>query len=356
MTTPVITCCATDEVLRSTAVAAVLLDVPGAVVVRHDLDPEAGTLHRLVYDAFGTWQDRTRRLAHACLGCALREDIVPAIREVALARPAAIVLALPVTAEPAPVLAALVELAEEGVVDVGATLAVLAAGDLAWDACGDDLLSERGLALAEDDERGLAEVIARQVDGADVVVVDGAPGAIGAALLDHLTGASVPVMGLHDLDVPGLLQSRSHGEVARRCDPLTVRGVVPAPREGVWTVRLESWRPLHPERLRDNLELIGGRPGRSRGVFWLPTRPDLVCAWDGAGGRLSVGAHSTWSAVGREPFTRIVVTGVEDEAADVVAAFEATLLTDAELASGLAAWAGREDGYDPWLGARHDVA
>ncbi|GAB47439.1 GTP-binding protein [Mobilicoccus pelagius] len=219
--------------------------------------------------------------------------------------------------------------------------------------CGDDLLRERGLALSEDDDRGLGEVIARQVDGADVVV-DRDPDPVGAALLDHL--ATVPVMHLHELDVPALLQPRSRAEVARRGDPLVLPARIPESREGVWTVRLETWRPLHPGRLRDNLEAIGGRPGRSRGVFWLPTRPDLVCRWEGAGGQLSLGAHTTWREAGRRPCTTLLVTGVEDEEVEVVAAFEASLLTDSELAAGLESWIGREDGYDPWLGARHDAA
>ncbi|GAB47438.1 hypothetical protein [Mobilicoccus pelagius] len=121
--TPVVTCCSTDEVLRESLTAGLLLDLPGAVVVLHDLDPVAGTLRRLVHDAERTWEDRIEPLAHTCLGCALREDIVPAIREVAFRRPTAIVLALPVTAEPVPVLEALVGLAEEGIVDIGGVLA-----------------------------------------------------------------------------------------------------------------------------------------------------------------------------------------------------------------------------------------
>lgn len=353
---PVVTCCSVDDVLRSSVTGGLLLDLPGAVVIRQDIDPEAGTLRRLVHDSGGTLEDRTSELAHACLGCALREDIVPAIREATLRRPTAIVLALPVTAEPVPVLRALTELSDEGLVAVGAVLTALEAGDITWDICGDDLLRERALALSADDERALGEVLARQIEGADVVVSDRPFDALGDALVDHLTPPATSRMLLHEVEAASLLTTIDRDDLLRRGDPVSVTPSECAPREGVWTVELESWRPFHPGRLRENLEALGAGPGRSRGVFWLPTRPDLVCHWDGAGGQLSLGNHSTWTGVGCRACTRLVVTGVDGEPADLARAFEKTLLTDAELAAGLAGWAGKDDGFDPWLGERRGAA
>lgn len=354
---PVITCCSVDEVLRASVSAGLLLDLPGALVVSHDLDHGKGTLRRLIHGQEGTLEDVTLPLAHTCLGCALREDIVPTLRELAATNPTALVLALPVTAEPVPVLRALVELADEGVVSIGAVLSVLGTEDLAWDVCGDDLLSERGLALAEDDERALGEVLVRQVEGADVLVVDAMPDALGETLLAHLSRRGTTLSSIHELVAAELLVPREREDVLHRGDPLTdhragANGCAPC-REGVWTVRLESWRPFHPERLRENLEILGGRPGRSRGVFWLPTRPHTVCQWEGAGGQISLGDLSTWHDAGHTACTRLVVTGVDGEAEEITQAFHRTLLTDAELAAGLHVWAGREDGFDPWLGQRH---
>ncbi len=210
------------------------------------------------------------------------------------------------------------------------------------------------MALAADDERAVGEVLVRQVEGADVVVVDDEPDSTAEVLLDHLTPART--MRLHELDVAALLEPRDREDVLHRGDPLSASASEAESREGVWTLQLESWRPFHPDRLRENLEALGGRPGRSRGVFWLPTRPDVVCQWEGAGGQLSLGNLSTWHDAGCEACTRLVVTGLDDEIDEVAAVFEATLLTDAELAAGLGAWAGRDDGYDPWLGSRRDVA
>ena len=353
---PVITCCSTDEVLRSSVTGGLLLDLSGAVVVRHDIDAAAGTLRRVVSDATGILEDRIQDLAHTCLGCALREDIVPALREVAFRRPSAIVLALPVTAEPVPVLRALVELQDEGMVSVGAVVTSFQAEDAPWDLCGDDLLSDRGLALSSDDERAMGEVLTRQIEGADVVVLDSPLDELGEALVDHLTPPGIALMRLHEVDAVALLQPRSREEVLRRGDPLAVEVSHAPEREGVWTVELESWRPFHPDRLMRNLETLGSVPGRSRGVFWLPTRPNAVCQWDGTGGQLSIGELSTWSDAGESARTRIVVTGIDGTPDEIAETFAATLLTDSELAGGLGAWAGRADGFDPWLGEQRGAA
>lgn len=122
---------------------------------------------------------------------------------------------------------------------------------------------------------------------------------------------------------------------------------------GVWTVHLDTWRPFHPGRLMDNLTAIGGNGYRGRGCFWLPTRPNAIAAWDGAGGQLSVGSVGSWS--GTEPRTRIVVTGIGSDEAQVIDALNASLMTERELV-GAVRWVGRDDGFDPWLGQYSETA
>ena len=116
----------------------------------------------------------------------------------------------------------------------------------------------------------------------------------------------------------------------------------------VWRLDLRSDRPLHPGRLLTEIETIGGGPRRSRGCFWLPSRPGDVCVWDGAGGQVSIGHLSSWGL--KDPLTRIVVTGLDDGAADIRAAFDACLLSDTEIAHRGTFWEVGEDGLEPWLG------
>lgn len=95
---------------------------------------------------------------------------------------------------------------------------------------------------------------------------------------------------------------------------------------------------------------LAGNLVRSRGCFWLPTRPGNACVWDRAGAQLSLGNGGDWGQ--RRPTTSLVFTGIAPERAALIDAFDAVLLTPQEEGRGHSAWLGRDDGLDPWLGAR----
>jgi hypothetical protein len=104
----------------------------------------------------------------------------------------------------------------------------------------------------------------------------------------------------------------------------------------------------------DQIERLGGGPHRSRGSFWVPTRPGDQLEWSGAGGQLSIGCYSPWGR--RTPVTRLLVTGIGTPPDDLAAAFEDVLLTPAEAILDHRSWDVHEDGLEPWLGDIRDVA
>ncbi|WHP18599.1 GTP-binding protein [Cellulomonas sp. ES6] len=363
MTPTTLTVLATvDPLLRDAVAFGVVTDRPRTVVLRHDIvdGPDGGGIRRVVADAGGVLEDVLVPLAHACLSCSVREDAVPTLERLARdGRWDAVLLALPVSAESLPVTRALGAAAREGGRLRGLRLArVVAALDLATlehDLLGDDLLAERGIALTEDDERGVGEALAAQVAHADVLLVSGdaAEHPVASDLLDHVRAADgLRVDGVWGVDADVLLSGRHDAAAAeRRLDPRAAAPVAGAPTaHGVWTLDLRADRPLHPDRLVAEVSRLGGGRHRSRGHFWVPTRPDSVCGWDGAGRQLSIGEIGTW---GRgTPSTRLVFTGVDDVRGDLLAAFEDVLVSAREHARGLHAWLGREDVLAPWLGDR----
>ncbi len=121
-----------------------------------------------------------------------------------------------------------------------------------------------------------------------------------------------------------------------------------------WRLDLCSPRPFHPERLLDQVERLGSGPFRSRGSFWLPTRPDSLLGWSGAGGQLSIGGFGSWGR--RTPVTRLVVTGLGSAPTELTAAFQDILLTPTEALLDQRSWRVLEDGLEPWLGDIRDVA
>jgi G3E family GTPase len=361
---PITILTSTSEVLRQTAVSALLCDVPRLVVLQHDLDSRLGEepLRRVAYDMHGVVESGSVPLEHACLSCALREDVVPALIRLALRRRwERVILALPVTAEPGLVLDALTVGVVAGrpvssVIRPSGVVATVDLTTLVEDLFGDDLLLERGMAMTFDDRRAVGEVLAHQVECADVVATFGrpVPGDREAAVLRHLAPASSMVGDVHELDLAEALRYAGQAQGPARGDYR--RAVLPPVTEehGVWTVDLTSWRPVHPARLHDRIvELAEGRQ-RSRGWFWLPTRPHAVCGWDSAGGQLSIGTVGRWSSTQRH--TRIVVTGIDDSRSRLREVFEGVLMTDSELARGLAHWEDRDDGFSPWLGEIDEAA
>lgn len=327
-------------------------DLPDAVVVRHDIDVVNGRLYRIVSDASGMVEHVILDLEHACVSCAIREDIVPTLRRLTDAqRWGAIIAHLPVGAEALQVCrVAAWDHHTTQPLSVSAVVTTINGPQAVEDLMGSDLLVERGVHSADDDARGVAETQCAMVEHADLVVTVGRAGRTGEDLLRALARPGVPlVRGIENMD-PHHLMSGIHDHDASEAWIAQVRrGPVPAPEgDAVWTVDLHSPMPFHPERLLEQIELLGGHSFRARGCFWLPTRPDDVCAWDGAGGQLSIGTWSHWDHA--DPMSRIVVTGTGPGREDLIRAFDQCLVTDVEAVSYGLAWDTVEDGLEPWLG------
>ncbi|MDQ1307137.1 MAG: hypothetical protein QG671_2969 [Actinomycetota bacterium] len=377
---PVLTVCSVDPVLRDSACTGLLLDLPGALAVRHDLQPlddGASLLRRTVFDASGTLEHVETRLEHGCLSCALREDVLPTLLRLAQERPSALVLALPVTAEPLPVVKALTASthtdppwfalsqaqwqaeARTGL-RVAAVVAALDGDALEEDLFGDDDVADRGMALSEFDDRGMGEALSRHLEYADAILVAGRATPRQRTILAHLAlpELAAEVSPLHEADATRLL-AMTRPLSDPRGDLLRTEPSGSADAYGVWSVDLCSDRPLHPDRLLERIEDLGCGRTRACGHFWVPTRPRNACAWDGAGGQLSIGTIGPWPP-GRRPITRLVVTGTDGSEwsrtpQDLRSIFDTVLLDDAEMARGSRWWANRPDSLDPWLGDPHEL-
>jgi G3E family GTPase len=347
---PVVILATVDPVLREAALLSLLTDQPGTGVLRQDLDPGAGALRRVISDEHGVVEDETRPLEHTCLGCAIREDSLPALETmVASGRWDRIVWALPVSAQTLPAARSLCERGAVPGVELATVACVVDADRIEHDLMGDELLADRNLALALDDRRSVGEAVAAQLGHADLLLTIGSD-PMGLTLADHLRGRRTmrsALFGTRAEQVFAPRHSPRHAEA--RVDPCRVQAPDAPDAHGVWSLDLLSPRPVHPGRFLAGIDELAGGRTRSRGRFHLPTRPGRVGVWDGAGRQLSIGDGGRWR-IGT-PSTRLVFTGVADDRARVVQAFARMLMTDAELAT--AARPRRaDDGLDAWLGAR----
>lgn len=358
MRTPLVVVTGVDPAAMDSAMVSLSWDLPRAVAVRHRIDPRSQILTRTVSDAHGVLEQEHIPLEHACVSCALREDILPTLERLARDdRWSSIVAGLPIATEAgqlAQVLSRDSKLARR--LKLSSIVCAVGTEHTVQDLLSDDLLHERELHSNPDDERGVGEVACAQIEFADVVVLDGDPGPEGADLVRALARPDAQLVnGASDLDGGAIAAQRQNNSVTTAwCSPESELDLPPLGESHAWRLDLSSPRPFHPERLLDQIERLGTGPHRSRGSFWLPTRPGAVLEWSGAGGQLSIGSYSDWGR--RTPATRLIFTGLGTTPHDLVAAFEDLLLNPTEALLSKRSWDVLEDGLEPWLGDIRDVA
>jgi len=101
---PVILIGGIDPEQMAALTIALQWDLPDSVVVHHEIDVERELLIRIVSDRRGLIPRVEINVAHACVSCAIRTDVVPTLeRFAARGRWGAIIAQLPETAEAAQV-------------------------------------------------------------------------------------------------------------------------------------------------------------------------------------------------------------------------------------------------------------
>ncbi|MFI1359671.1 GTP-binding protein [Streptomyces sp. NPDC020898] len=391
---------------RKAAVARLLADVPGSVVLHHDLaTAAAGTVVRTVSDTTGILSAGEAPLVNDCACCALREDLVPELRRLADAGQTRLaIVELWDSVEPK----AMAEVVTEGGLTVtGVITAVDPALLLPYLGNGDDL-ADGGLAAAATDQRTVADTFARQLEYATVLALVDSPDAddedreLLAQL--HPTARQVPVSGGHPGDLAGMeapadapaeasAAAGAGEETGRPLSPLAAAALagfdveaaaaaqhpacalLPAEADahGVATFVWRRHRPFHPGRLYEALEDLTCAAARSRGRFWLADHPDTLLHWDAAGGALCVESAGPWLASLPDaawdmvpPVRRaaaaldwhpehgdccqhLVFTSPGLDRDGLEELLESCLLTDAEYAGGRTAWKRLPPAFDTLL-------
>lgn len=358
MRLPVVLVTGTDPDTMAATTIGIQWDLPFAVAVHHRIDVRRQVLTRVVSDVTGLLETEEIDLDHACVPCAIREDIMATLQRVAAdGRWRSVLCQLPAGAAPTQVCHVLGGANPAGRrLRVSAVIAAVDGRHAVHDLLGDDLLGDRGVATSQDDSRGLGEVLALLVEGADVVVLGERPPPEAHALVTTLArpGASV-VAGATALVGEVIAAGDVHRhDLSRAWTAVDRRVPLPAVRPGAWRLDLRSDRPFHPGRLVRGISELGGGRHRSRGCFWLPTRPGDVQVWDGAGGQLSIGREGPR---GREPeLTRVVLVGTGERPDHLRHTFERLLVSEDELVTRGPCWEATDDGLEAWLGPIHRAA
>ncbi|MFC4333719.1 CobW family GTP-binding protein [Salininema proteolyticum] len=273
-----------------------------------------GSIRRTVRTADKLLESRTTILEHACLSCAVREDVVPTLARIAERRPGgSVVLQLPPALEPDTVADACQwhTVEDRPVTELLAVDSVIAAVDpetVLDELDSDDDLAHRDMQAADNDTRSVSEVVARQVEHADTVLTwaPGRPESYEDARLSVLLHRINPwsrrltVRENH----PGVLAEvlLDAGNFNPDHPPIYGRGLegygfgVHEPESdcGVVSFVFRSRRPFHPGRLNATLPVLADNSIRARGQLWLATQPEKAIAFHCCGGGVSMGPLTMW--------------------------------------------------------------
>ena len=336
-------------------------------------------------------EEKLVEMSNGCICCTLREDLLLEVNKLAKdGRFDYLVIESTGISEPLPVAETFTFADEEGVslsdvATLDTMVTVVDAVNFLKDYDEAKYLQESGQSLGEDDERSVADLLADQVEFADVLLISKIDlvqtsdverlKAILKSLNTHaqvipISQGQVPVdevlsTGLFDFEraqeAPGWLKE--------------MRGEhVPETEEyGISSFSYVARRPFHPEKFHQFVHGTEqfGKLIRSKGYFWLATRPEFAGQWSQAGGIARYGfAGMFWKAIPEhnwptdeesiatikmqweEPFgdmrQELVFIGQGLDQQAMLNALDDCLLSEDELLKGKQYWATLSDPFPAW--------
>ena len=330
-------------------------------------------------------------LQNGCICCTLREDLLTEVAKLAREKRFDYLLIESTgISEPLPVAETFTFEDEQGrslaeLARLDTMVTVVDAKRFLDDWRSEDDLRERRLALGDDDERTVADLLVEQVEFANVLVlskldlVTPEEAARLEGVLRHLNPEARLVRAVRG-DVPtdavlgtGLFDFDRAAQAPGWLKELRGEHVPESVEYGISSFVYRARIPFHPARfwalLHDGDVWAGVL--RSKGFFWLASRMSTMGAWSHAGGSASCEAAGRWFAAQpsdawpddeairdqiridwREPWgdrrQELVFIGVDLDEADLRARLDAALLTPAELEQGVSAWQSWTDPLPAW--------
>ncbi|MDC7700058.1 zinc metallochaperone GTPase ZigA [Vogesella indigofera] len=334
-------------------------------------------------------EEKLVEMSNGCICCTLREDLLVEIRQLAAAgRFDYLLIESTGIAEPLPVAETFTFRDDDGhsladIARLDTMVTVVDGFNFLRDYGSRDSLTQRGEAAGADDERTVVDLLVEQVEFCDVIVLNKTD-LMSAADIRHLQAILATlnprarIVSSHFGRVPlntvldtGLFDFDAAAEAPGWLQELRGEHVPETEAYGIGSFVYRARKPFHPQRLYHWLQQEWPGVVRSKGHFWLATRPLLVGSWSQAGAMSRHGLGGLWwDAVDRadwpddaesraliasrwqEPWgdrqQELVLIGIDMDAAALTAAFDACLLTDDELAAGAPSWAGLADPFPSW--------
>ncbi|AEU34443.1 cobalamin synthesis protein P47K [Granulicella mallensis MP5ACTX8] len=323
-------------------------------------------------------EEKLVEMTNGCICCTLRDDLLQEVSRLAReGRFDYLLIESTGISEPLPVAATFTFIDETGkslseVAKLDTMVTVVDAAKLLQDIRSIDDLRDRDVALSEDDERSISDLLIDQIEFANVLVINKTDLvseeelARLEAILEHLNPGAEQIRSVRG-EVPlysilhtGLFDMDEAESSAGWIRELNNRHTPETEEYGIASFVYRARRPFHPERLEQLTN--GGFPNvlRAKGFLWLASCNDDLILFSIAGATLTVEPQAQWLAAGdpdeeHDPDTKeyigrvwepefgdrrqeVVFIGADMDRAALEAQMDAALLTPEEMAGGPQAW------------------
>jgi G3E family GTPase len=339
--------------------------------------------------ALSRTEEKLVEMTNGCICCTLRDDLLREVARLAAeGRFDYLLIESTGIGEPLPVAATFTFETEEGVslshvARLDTMVTVVDAHRFRHDLGSLDDLRERQIALSDEDERTIPDLLIDQVEFANVIIINKADllsdSELGAlqALLRHLNPEAELIVATRGVVSPSRILGTGKFDFARaEAAPgwqkeLAGEHIPETEEYGIGSFVYRARKPFHPQRLWRAID--AGLPGvlRAKGFFWIATRPDLVGTWSQAGQLLEVNPGGYWYAASDpdhwdvddeeraiilghwDPLVgdrrqEIAIIGQGLKEAALTAMLDACLVTDEEQQAGPALWQTFTDPFPEW--------
>ena len=336
-------------------------------------------------------EEKLIEMSNGCICCTLREDLLEEVTKLAQeGRFDYLVIESTGISEPLPVAETFTFADENGVslsdvADLDTMVTVVDAVNFLKDYDEAKYLQDTGESLGEEDERSVADLLVDQVEFADVLLVSktdlASPTDIArlTAILKTLnTHAKIVPISQGQVNIDAVLNTGLFNFEHAQQAPgwlKEMRGEhVPETEEyGIASFTYEARRPFHPEKFHEFLHSTDkyGKLIRSKGYFWLASRPEFAGQWSQAGGIARYGFGGMfWKAIPKknwptdeeyltsierqwvEPFgdmrQELVFIGQGVDQSAMTKALDECLLSEEDVLRGKAYWTTLQDPFPVW--------
>ncbi|XXK44752.1 zinc metallochaperone GTPase ZigA [Porticoccaceae bacterium nBUS_17] len=336
-------------------------------------------------------EEKLVEMSNGCICCTLREDLLEEVTKLSKeGRFDYLVIESTGISEPLPVAETFTFADENGVslsdvADLDTMVTVVDAVNFMNDYDQAKYLQDTGESLGEEDERSVADLLVDQVEFADVILISKTD-LVSSVDIERLTAilktlntdAKIVPISQGQVDIDEVLNTGLFDFERAQQAPgwlKEMRGEhVPETEEyGIGSFTYEARRPFHPEKFHEFLHGTDkyGKLIRSKGYFWLASRPEFAGQWSQAGGIARYGfAGMFWKAIPEknwptdeeylasikkswiEPFgdmrQELVFIGQGLDKSGMTSALDDCLLSEEDVLRGKAYWTTLQDPFPVW--------